>query len=263
MSEQWLGLHNPERHEPYAGQFAGYAECLPVLGGCLAECGEDDPCRCCLAAEVETLRAQVKAVRMTRQTLFWKATRPDGTDFYTGAVDYAGALESGEPLPELAGGAFPGAGWYHAGVHPTSCAGMQWPCRLFIVEPVGEVMWDGVPRVKVGARSLRVVEERPAHEALGPQGERIAALIGRAGRLTMDEARRLAAAWDAAGYAAWDAAWAAARDAAGDAAGYAAWASAWALVVRDLIDPAHYAVLTMPWASVIGPVHPDDPEVTA
>jgi len=236
---------------------------------------------------------------MTRQTLFWKATRPDGTDFYTGAVDYAGALESGEPLPELAGGAFPGAGWYHAGVHPTSCAGMQWPCRLFIVEPVGEVMWDGVPRVKVGARSLRVVEERPAHEALGPQGERIAALIGRAGRLTMDEARRLAAAgyaardaaraaardaawdaaWDAArdaaGYAAQDAAraaardaaWAAAWDAARDAAGYAArdaaWASAWALVVRDLIDPAHYAVLTMPWASVIGPVHPDDPEVTA
>lgn len=63
MSEQWLGLHNPERHEPYAGQFAGYAECLPVLGGCLAECGEDDPCRCCLAAEVETLRAQVQAVR--------------------------------------------------------------------------------------------------------------------------------------------------------------------------------------------------------
>ena len=59
MSEQWLGLHNPERHEPYAGQFAGYAECLPVLGGCLAECGEDDPCRCCLAAEVETLRGRI------------------------------------------------------------------------------------------------------------------------------------------------------------------------------------------------------------
>ena len=28
--------------------------------------------------------------------VFWKATRQDGLDFYTGTVDYAAALESGE-----------------------------------------------------------------------------------------------------------------------------------------------------------------------
>ena len=68
MSE-WRGLHNPERHEPYAGQFAGYAECLPVLGGCLAECGEDDPCRCCLAAEVERLTEAVGHLRKVETDL--------------------------------------------------------------------------------------------------------------------------------------------------------------------------------------------------
>ena len=34
-------------------------------------------------------------------TVFYKATRSDGTDFYTGLVNYAAALASGEPLPEL------------------------------------------------------------------------------------------------------------------------------------------------------------------
>ena len=34
---------------------------------------------------------------------YWKATRTDGTDFHTGTVDYAAALASGEPLPELSG----------------------------------------------------------------------------------------------------------------------------------------------------------------
>ena len=32
-------------------------------------------------------------------TVFYKATRPDGTDFYSGLVDYAAALASGEHCP--------------------------------------------------------------------------------------------------------------------------------------------------------------------
>ena len=47
MSEQWLGLHNRDRHKSVSGE---WAECLPELGGCLSECGDGDPCRCCLAA---------------------------------------------------------------------------------------------------------------------------------------------------------------------------------------------------------------------
>lgn len=201
---------------------------------------------------------------MSEQTRFWKATGPDGMDFYTGSIDYAAALHSGEPLPELSGGEFPGGGWYHVGVHPTSCVGMRWPCRLFVVEPVGQVEHEG--QEKAGVRSLRVVEERPAYEALGPQGEHVAALISRVKRLTPEEVRRLNAARDAAGYAAgyaardavWYAALGAVWYAALGAARDAAWYAACALLVRDLISAEHYRILTGPWASVIGPVHPLD-----
>ncbi len=208
---------------------------------------------------------------MSGQTRFFKATRPDGTDFYTATVDYAAALESGEPLPELSGGEFPGTGWYHVGVQSTSCAGMSWPCRLFVVEPVG---LEHVGAEKAGCRSLRVVEERPAHEVFGPQGVQVVELLNRCASLTAGEGRQMVAAmsaarsaardavwdavWDAARVAAWDAVRVAAWDAVRSAAWVAAWDAAFALVVRDLISEEHYATLTGPWASVIGPVHPDD-----
>ena len=218
----------------------------------------------------------------------WKATRPDGTDFYTGEVDYGAALASGEPLPELSGGEFPGGGWYHASTVPTECVGMTWPCRLFHVESVGDIHTDSAHPHKVGCRTLRVLAEVDAHVALGPQGPQVAALIDRAGALTADEARHLDAARYAAWYAAraaaraaaWAAAWDAARAAAWAAAGDAAWDAAWdtaraaawdtaraaarALVVRDLTghhpgwNQGEYDLLTGPWRSAIGPIHPDD-----
>lgn len=212
-------------------------------------------------------------------TVFYKATRPDGTDFYTGTVDYGAALASGEPLPELPGGGeFPGEGWYHLATVPTECAGMSWPCRLFEVEPVGSVYTDTVHPHKIGTTSVRVLREVDAHLALGPQGEQVAALIERCRTLTGDNLDRLYAAWVAAQdtariavrVAAWEAAWDAARatNAALDTARYAAWVAAWdaaiALIVRDLIgqypgwDQAAYDLLTGPWRDVIGPIHPDD-----
>ena len=123
-------------------------------------------------------------------------------------------------------------------------------------------------------------------EEVGPairfeqQGPHVVALIARARVLTAGEAERLAAARYVAWGAAWAAAWAAARDAARaaarDAARDAAWAAARdaardaavALVVRDLIGQhgltqGHYDTLTRPWRCVVGPIHPDDPEVTA
>ena len=58
--EQWMGLHNPERHEPdMLGAIARCATCGDTGG----LCHPDSPCRCCLAAEVEALRAQVQRVR--------------------------------------------------------------------------------------------------------------------------------------------------------------------------------------------------------
>jgi hypothetical protein len=48
MSEQWMGLHNPERHRPGVG----------ACSVCETLCWGPQPCKCCLAAEVEALRAE-------------------------------------------------------------------------------------------------------------------------------------------------------------------------------------------------------------
>jgi hypothetical protein len=227
-------------------------------------------------------------------SVYFKSTRPDGRDFYTGTVDYAAALASGEPLPALSGqGSFPGPGWYHLATVPTECVGMSWPCRLFEVEPVGDVFMDSAHPHKIGARSVRVLREIEAHRVFGPQGEQVVTLIERCLTLSAAEVDRLAAAWgaawdtwavarDAAWGAAWDT-WAVARDAAW-AAAWDTWAVAWdaargamsgaswnaardaavALLCRDLIgqspgwDQDAYNLLTGPWRDVIGPIHPDD-----
>ena len=154
-------------------------------------------------------------------SVYYKATRPDGRDFYTGTVDYAAALASGEPLPELRGGAaFPGGGWYHLATVPTECVGMSWPCRLFEVEPVGDMMMDNAHPHKIGCRSVRVLREIEAHRVFGPQGEQVVTLIERCLTLSAAEVDRLAAAWGAAWdtwAVAWDT-WAVARGATWDAA---------------------------------------------
>ena len=196
---------------------------------------------------------------------YWKATRPDGTDFYTGTVDYAAALASGEPLPELPGGGeFPGEGWYHLATVPTECVGMSWPCRLFEVEPVGSVHTDTDHPHKIGTTSVRVLREVDAHLALGPQGEQVAAFIERCATLTADDVRRLVVARDAD--------WGTTRVVARVVARDAAWVTVWdaargaarALLLRDLIgrypgwDQDAYDLLTGPWRQAVGPIHPDD-----
>jgi len=226
---------------------------------------------------------------------FYKAVRPDGTDFYTGTVNYAAALKSGKQTSALSGeGPFPGEGWYHLATVPTECVGMSWPCRLFEVEPVGDQTLDTRHPHKIGCSSVRVVREVDGHIALGPQGAEVVALISRLKALSADEVKRLGAARGAAWYATGGASRYAAQDAAGyaaryacaaryaaqDAAGYACAAryaaryaaqdAAGALVIRDLIgespgwDQGAYDLLTGPWRSVIGPAHPDDhPEVAS
>lgn len=230
-------------------------------------------------------------------TTYYKATRPDGTDFRTGTVDYAAALASGETLTHgsLQSVKDDASTYFSVSVEPAeTLIGGSWPCRLFRVEPVGSVLTSSQYPHKRAVHALRVVEELPAWQSLGPSGREVAAIIERAGRLTADDARRLGAAgyaardagWNAArdaagyaarcaaGYAAWnaagdaagDAAGCAARDAERCAAGYAAWnaagyaarGAARAYVVRDLIAPERFQTLAGPWLSVIG-----EPEVTS
>jgi hypothetical protein len=180
---------------------------------------------------------------------YYKASRPDGTDFRTGTIAYT--VGTTVHHPSRYGGISPNdPGTYlSVSVEPgESLVGGSWPCRLFRVEPVGRTVrrTDGSLPYKRGCRALRVVEELPAHVALGPGGEQVAALIERAGLLTVDEAQHWGAACDAASGAA------AACDAARAAARCAAWDAALALLVRDLVTDDQFHALYGPWQSVIG-----------
>ena len=207
---------------------------------------------------------------MTKET-YYKAVRPDGTDFYSGRVlwDRVGEIVR-HPDP----GGDDAKGYLSVSVSPTDCTGMSWPCRLFEVEPVeGIPVWEPTPSLpsKRASHAWRVVRELPAHEALGPNGVEVVAFLDLLPTLTRTQ-------WDATWAATWDAAWGAARDAAlaatRDAALAATWgaaraaalaatwaatwdaarAAAWdaalaavrALLVRDLITREHFDVLTAP-----------------
>ena len=152
---------------------------------------------------------------------YFKAVRPNGTDFWSGTIDYAAALATGEPIhhPDPRPGSRDATHYLSVATEVTECTGMRWPCRVYVVEPDGET-WapsSGLPH-KVACTSVRVVEEVAATLALGPQAGEITALIERCTRITVTDMEKLAAARAAARAAAWDAARAAAWDAAWDAA---------------------------------------------
>jgi hypothetical protein len=127
-------------------------------------------------------------------TTYWKATRTDGTDFNTGTIDYAAALGTGVPVVHPGGGTSltDAADYLSVSTSPADCTGFRWPCRLFVVEP--DAPWTPHERElpnKRACRSLLVVEELPAWQVFGPQGEAVVAVIERASRLTGDEVVRL------------------------------------------------------------------------
>ena len=201
-------------------------------------------------------------------TRYYKATRLDGTDFRTGTVLYEVGKRTTHPTSTKRTKNEPST-YLSVSTVPTDCTGFRWPCRLFAVEGVGKPVKAANLSNKRCFLAVDVVEELPAWQAFGPQGEQVASLIDRAGRLTADEANSLyaawAAAWEAAWFAAraaaraaaWDAAWPAAREAARPAAWDPAWPAArdaaWALIVRDLITPDQFDTLTRPWVQVINP----------
>lgn len=173
---------------------------------------------------------------------YFKAVRPDGTDFYSGTVQWAptqGEIpEGGIVVTHPTSMAWEEDHSTHlcASAAPADCAGFDWPCRLLALEPLSEVHRHAGS--KRSALSWRVVRELPAVEALGPQGAAVVALVDGLGRLDAAEIAALVAAE----LATWDAARAAARDAAREAA----WYAAAALVAWDLITPGYRDILTAP-----------------
>jgi hypothetical protein len=198
------------------------------------------------------------------------------------------------------------ATYLSASTEKAECTGFSWPCRLFEVEPLPEGSFryynaetgerakltpegrpDGTETIRVvdlgrvlnglgyphkrAALAFRVVRELDAFEALGPNGEAVAHLTERIAACTVEEIKKLGAAWgaawDAALSAAWGAAWDAALGAALDAALGAALDAAWgaalgaawgaargaargaalAVLVKDKITPEQFDILTKPW----------------
>jgi hypothetical protein len=209
----------------------------------------------------------------------FKATRPNGTDFYSGKYDYAAALKSKKPVAH----SFPGkvgsgeaSGYISVAMVETDCTSFRWAARLFEVEVVGET-WapsSSMPN-KRAAHEVMVIRELPAWQLFGPRGESIVAIIETAaiGHAEREQRYRARPAnWNSAYNNLWSVAGggraaraglSAARGALGvrlgvgwDVDGGAACGAALAVLLRDLIDPADYTALVAPYADVLVEVSP-------
>ena len=65
-------------------------------------------------------------------TTYYKAVRPDYTDFWIGTVRYEVGTTLTHPNPHRDDA----SGYFSVSVEPAACAGMDWPCRLLVIEPV-------------------------------------------------------------------------------------------------------------------------------
>lgn len=212
-------------------------------------------------------------------TVYYKATRPNGTDFFSGEVDYAAHWSVGVPLKPK-----PSVNMYrcctntvyHAADTPgETLVGGSWPCRLFEVTGTPVAQMDHI----FGFRSFRVVREIEPWRVFGPNGQDVAVIIDRCGAfLAWEDEDDLSAKFGAridarikARHDTYAVARAAARDTAREAARAAAREACYnarafgciiaaeaasdaaiALVVRDLISKEHFDALYERWDSVMG-----------
>ena len=134
-------------------------------------------------------------------TTHYKAVRPDGTSFHDPSFRWV--PEQGDPTGTVVRHPnFSATGradrYLSVATEPADCTGMSWPCRLLTVEPVeGDALPDPRgehPNKRIGAAFV-VTGERPAHEALGPNGKRVVAFLALLPKMTPQQ-------WAAAGDAA-------------------------------------------------------------
>ena len=170
--------------------------------------------------------------------IYYKATRPDGTDFYSGTILY-GVGKTVRPAKFKGTPIICGPGVLHASdVAAETLIGGYWPCRLFEVTGKPFIGFDSEHKHKAGFKQLKVVAEIDPCLALGPNGRYVAGIIERIRQADRQEIRGLVAAWEAT------------REATREAA----WEAAWGAVCRDLITPEQYKTLTDLWVSVMGPI---------
>src|SRR5690606_16645366 len=70
---------------------------------------------------------------------YYKATRLDGTDFWTGTVKYAVGERTTHPTSKRRTKDDPST-YLSVSTVISDCTGFRWPCRLFRVEGVGRAM---------------------------------------------------------------------------------------------------------------------------
>ena len=169
---------------------------------------------------------------------YWKAVRPDGTDFWTGTVRWLPKTPLKRPHTVRHPSSTCAVREDHStslavSTDPTNLPGALWPMRLCRVEQVEDIIiTDAYKRQSV---AWRVVEEVDPSIRFGPQGPHVAALIARAREITGDEVEKFNAAResarDAVRESARDAVWDAVREsacfAASNAAGVDGRESAW------------------------------------
>lgn len=142
------------------------------------------------------------------------------------------------------------------------------PCRLFRVEPVGEMVKPQWPSSARAVLAAKVVEELEPWRALGSNGRQVAAFLARIADLTDGEMAALsepataesADAWGSAGeatggtarYGAKRAVWNAVNAAVPGPARLALRNAGTALVVADLLTGEQYQALTAPVVEALG-----------
>lgn len=183
----------------------------------------------------------------------YKATRPDGTDFRTGTIDYS-VIGSTVRHPGRSARVHDDPSTYlSVSTEPAeTLIGGSWPCRPFEVE-VGNPL-DGLSasKYKRAVKSMKIVREVDSTLALGPNGGQVASVIEKIQHATAGKIQALGAARSAARSAARDAGRSAAWDAAWDAGRSAAWDAVWATLVFDLISEDQFQLLAGPYILVFG-----------
>ena len=117
-------------------------------------------------------------------TNYYKAVRPDGSSFFDPTFKWvpkrgtipAEGIEVKHQTSTQVG--LTAASYLSASTAPTDCTGMEWPCRLLRIEHITGTPLPVAPNFytlpnKVASTSWRVVEELPANQVFGSNGEAV------------------------------------------------------------------------------------------
>jgi len=120
---------------------------------------------------------------------YYKATRPNGKDFWSGKINYGRALKTGEIVRHPIGNALLvdlASTYLSVSTEPANCTGLGWPCNLYRAQPVGRFYKSPDFSNKRCCSALRVIEQLPSWQAFGPNGQEVVEFINLVKKLNVD-----------------------------------------------------------------------------